>query len=132
MNVNELTSRHTAEMLDLQEMQQQELDEMTKRHDKEYSYNPSSKYFAEKRLQQRNALLTRHKIERGRLHELHEKEYNEWRKVKTIIRDANQLSFDLEPKREIQLQKEEAPETRLQKLKKLWEKLRGKDLEKDM
>jgi len=130
MNVNELTAMQTAEMLDLQDMQQQELNEMTKRHDREYAQNPTSKYFAERRLQQRNVLLIRHRIEREKLHDLHENEYKEWHKVKTIIQESNQLSFDAEPKREVKQQKEE-PETRLQKLKKLWEKMRGKDLEKE-
>jgi hypothetical protein len=120
-------------MLDLQEMQQQELDQMTTRHDREYAQNPTSKYFAERRLQQRNALLTRHKIERDRLYELHEKEYDEWRKLKTIIREAEQLSFELEePRKFIRLPEEPEPETRVQKLKKLWQKMRGKDFEKDM
>jgi hypothetical protein len=134
MNANEITAKQTAEMLDLKQMQEQEIEEMTKRHDREYVGNPSSTYFAEKRLRQRNVLLARHKIESTRLYELHEKEYNEWHKLKTIIREADQLSFESEPKKQIKPQKEEAPEpeTRVQKLKKLWQKMRGKDLEKEM
>ena len=134
MSTNEFVAKQTAEMLNLEEMQRNELDEMTKRHDKEYAQNPASPYFAERRLQQRNALLTRHKIERDRLFQLHDTEYKEWRKLRNIIREAGQASYESEPKKEIKPQQEKPPEkeTRLQKLKKQWQKMTGKNWEKEM
>ena len=134
MNINELTAKQTAEMLDLQQMQQEELDAMTKRHDREYAQNPASTYFAQKRLQEQKTMMALHKIEIGRLYELHGKEYDEWRKLHRIIRDVHRPSFEMETRIETehQQQNELEPETRIQKLKKLWQKMRSKGFEKDM
>jgi hypothetical protein len=98
MNSKQLVEKHLQERIDLDAMQSQELKQMLSRHDKEQKENPYSKYFARKRYEQLENLLRRHKTELEGLYDSHEQEYQNWQKIKQVIRDGKQLSFESEPK----------------------------------
>jgi coenzyme F420-reducing hydrogenase delta subunit len=135
MNAEELTKKHLRERIDLESLQGEELTDMLNKHLKEEEHTFGSRYFAEKRTKQVAALLTRHGIEKERLYDAHMKEYNDWRKVKNVIRESQQLSFDLSEKGS--KDKQQAPqkqtkETIADKIRKMLSKKKDKDYGHDL
>lgn len=110
MTINQLTAKQIAEMSDLQDMQGKDIETMTKRHDRERQFNPSP-YFEQRREKQMNELKQRHVLERARMVELHEKEYQDVAAIRSILHNAEktdkaeQMEMDLRAK-----EKEEEPE----------------------
>jgi len=128
MTSKELVEKHLQERIDLDTMQSQELKQMLSRHDKERQANPYSQYFASKRQEQMENLLKRHKVELDRMYKAHEQEYQNWRKVHQIIRDAKVLSVDAEPKRQTYQQHyEPEQQSKLDKIIQFFTQQRKKD-----
>jgi hypothetical protein len=135
MDAATLTRKHLQERIDLEALQQTQLEDMIKRHKLE-ALEAKGKYFEEKRQEQLQKLQDFHKDELADLFVMHNKEWEDLMKVKTIIRESQQLSFDLQPKKEprIQLQPEPEKETLTNRIKKFLErrKTKSKDREQEM
>jgi hypothetical protein len=90
MTINELSAKQIAEMQDMLDLQGKEVLVMLKRHDRERQQQPAA-YFEQRREQQLGQLKARHLIERERLAELHDKEYQDMRIPRSILHNAEHM-----------------------------------------
>lgn len=131
MTINKLTAKQIAEMQDLLDMQQKEIETMLKRHDRERREN-ASPYFEQRREKQLAELKKRHVMERDRLVSIHEKEYEDAQTVRAILHNAEQVekAEQLELNLRMKEEKEPEPKTILEKVRE-WvrKKLKNRELE---
>ena len=125
MNALTMTEKHLQERIELEALQKKQLADMIKRH-KQQALEAPGKYFENKRQEQLQKLQDFHKQELADLFSLHNKEWDNYHQVKTIIREAKQQSFDLEPKKIPPVQSEPEKEPLKQRLQKILEKRKMK------
>lgn len=126
MHAVTLTQKHLQERIDLENLQKTEMDALKKRHRME-AIEAKGKYFEERRQDQLQKLQDEHKAELADLYDMHNKEWGDFQKVKQIIRNSEQLSFDLQPKKEpTPAQPEPEKDTFVNRIKKLLDKRRTK------
>ncbi|MBO9565731.1 MAG: hypothetical protein J7621_23345 [Niastella sp.] len=123
MTINQVTAKQVAEMQDMLDLQEKEIEAMMKRHDRERHVNPSP-YFEQRREKQLNDLKKRHIMERDRLATMHEVEYKNVASIRSILFNAEQIEKSEQLELNLQIKKQQEQEQQPEQKKTILEIVR--------